>query len=359
MNDAEKLVSIPEEIIFEAYWQRMMDRLRIVYDPEYSSAEEIYGVTIVSVAYSGCWSYLPDIVKNGGNVLELAERHFPKNGMVKDLGYFPFLAWFSVASRQNHTIPDFIFPESGTPVSPENIGVASERFPAIHGVESYMLFTTWFTPENNFYDPVNLAGSPVRTYAKYQMAKALDRILDRSFAILHPEETFLLLDVPDFYKRSDIYCTFDMKVTAENGATLRETTSTVFLQKTYGEFGWFDVGGALSARRTDLRVSIHSESPLRYKYLVLCMTDSNKADYGTCRYDFFRSGRVLSARCSVIYESPDWCTGDTVWEYQFSEGEQPEDGKPDYVRLQSPAVIIYPEYPDRLKELYETKIERS
>ena len=92
---------------------------------------------------------------------------------------------------------------------------------------------------------------------------------------------------------------------------------------------------------------------------MICQTDSNKADYGTCCYDLAKSGKVLTAKYSVIYESPDWHTGDTVWEYEFMEGAKPADNSPDYVRIQSPAVIVFPEFPDRFNELYQTKIERS
>ena len=359
MNDAEKLVSIPEEIIFQSYLQRTLDHLRIVYDPAFSSTELIGDRSTVSMAYGSFWGQLPEFIKEGENVLEFTEKLFPENGKVKNLGYLPFLAWFSVASRDDQMILDFNFPEGGVPVSPENMSHAGERFPSVHGVEDYNAFLTWLSFDWDFQDPLNLHGEPVKTYSKYQMAKALDGILDHNVAIVHPENTFLYIDVPDFYKRSEIYCTFDMKVTTDSGATLRETTSTVFLQKTYGEFGWFDVGGSLSARRTVFRANIYSESQLRYKYIVIALTSSNKNDYGTCRYDFFKSGFVLTGRYSVIYESPEWCTGNSVWEYEFREGDHPSDGSPDYVQINKPVVIVYPEYPDRLKELCKTQIERN
>ena len=359
MNDSEKFFSIPEEIIFQSYWQRTLDRLRIVYDPAYSSTEMIGDSSIIDRAYSGIWSYLPDFARNGANLLEFTESIFPRNGMAKNLGYLPFLAWFSVASRMNQMILDFDFPEDGTPVSPENIALAMTRFPNIHGVNYISQFTSWLSYDSNFIYPRNLVGTAVKTYAKYQMAKALDAILDHNFALIHTENTFLTVDVPEFYKRTDIYCTFDMTVFAENGEVVRESTSTVFLQKTYGEFGWFSVGSELCARRSVLRVGVYSKSLLRYKFLVICQTDSNKADYGTCRYDFCRSGKVLTAKYSVIYESPDWCIGDSVWEYEFLEGSKPADHSPDYVRIQSPAVIVFPEFPDRFDELYKTQIERS
>ena len=359
MNDSEHFFSIPEEMIFQSYWQRILDRLRLVYDPEYSSTEVIGGSTVISRPYSGIWTYLPDFVREGTNLLEFMESIFPQNGMAKNLGYLPFLAWFSVASRKGQMILDFAFPEDGNPVSPENIDQAAIRFPGIHGADSIPQISSWTTFDDNFIYPRNLSGDVVKTYAKYQMAKAMDAILDHNFAIIHTEDTFLLLNVPDFYKRTDIYCTFDMTVFAMNGEVVRESTSTVFQKKTYGEFGWFSVGNELSARRSVLRVGIYSRSLLRYKFLVICETESNRADYGNCRYDFCRSGAVLSAKYSVIYESPEWCIGDTVWEYEFIEDAKPAENSPDYVRIQSPAVIIYPEFPDRFHELYKTQIERS
>ena len=139
MDDAEKLVSIPEDVIFRSYLQRTLDRLRIVYDPAFSSTEELYGgyYTVMEMLYGNLFrSDFPDFVKNGTNLLEFTESLFPQNGMAKNLGYLPFLAWFSVASRQNDMILDFDFPKDGQTVSPENISVAETRFPNIHGATS-------------------------------------------------------------------------------------------------------------------------------------------------------------------------------------------------------------------------------
>ena len=362
MDDAEKLVSIPEDVIFRSYLQRTLDRLRIVYDPAFSSTEELYGgyYTVMEMLYGNLFrSDFPDFVKNGTNLLEFTESLFPQNGMAKNLGYLPFLAWFSVASRQNDMILDFDFPKDGQTVSPENISVAETRFPNIHGATSIAEFRSWLEEYEDFIKPLNLNGTAKKTYPKYQMAKALDYFLDHNFAIIHTESGFYTVNEPDFYKKSDIYCTFDATVFAENGEVVKESTSTVYGKDVVGEFGWFSIGSEIKSRSSVFHARIYSKSLFRYKFLVICETYSNKADYGTCRYDFAKSGKVSTARYSVIYESPDWCTGNTVWEYEFLAGAKPADDSPDYVRMREPAVIILPEFPDRFNELYQTQIERS
>lgn len=358
MNDADKLNCIPEDIIFQSYWQRTLDHLRLVYDPEFSSTELFWETPIISLAYSFILRYMPDFFKNGKNILEYAESLDPKQGQAKNLGYLPFLAWFSIW-RDERIILDFDFPEDGAPITPETMSNAGTRFPNVHGISDTILLSGYFSPmDDDFMHPVQLSGNAVRTFGKYQMAKSFDAILDKRIAIIHTEKPFVNVDVPDFYKRCDIYCTFSIKVMSADGEMVEESSSTVFGSSVSGQCGWVKVNSFLYARRVIFHAEIHSKSLLRYKYIIMARTSSNKTDYGNCIYDFYNDMSGMP-RYSVIYESPDWCTGDAVWEYEFREGEEPTDNKPDYIWISKPTVIIYPEFPDRLEELKKTQIERN
>jgi hypothetical protein len=99
------------------------------------------------------------------------------------------------------------------------------------------------------------------------------------------------------------------------------------------------------------RLEIHSKSELRYRYIAVCLTRSY--DYGDCPYDFAKHELPGEDLWSVIYESPGWCLGDSVFEYDFKPGAKPSGDTGWQVTLWEPSVIIYPEYPDRLKELCE------
>ena len=355
MNDAEKLISIPEEIIFESYLQRIIDHLSLVYDPEYSSQEILSdGSTTVMQYIYGAYTVrneIPEMFQHGINLIEYAKSLLSKEGKIKNLGYLPFLAYFACYSRGSHgTVENFSIPEEGENVTPERIGIAAERFPEIHGVSSLDKMTVSPPDQRSlakFMFPMNLNGDPVWTYPKYQMAKSFDRLLDVSNAILHREYPFFLLNKPDFYKKTDMYCVWNLK-TMVNGGVKKECTSTNFRESIYGTFGWFkDNYGDLVRENLLFRLEIYSKSLFRYKFVVVCRTDPSygSTGYGTCKYDFAES------KFSVIYESPDWITGDCVWEYDFEAGSRPSGDTQSEIYLSYPAVIIYPEYPDRLKEL--------
>ncbi|MBE6404469.1 MAG: hypothetical protein E7040_00435 [Lentisphaerae bacterium] len=356
MNDADKLLCVPEDIIFQSYWQRTLDHMRLVYDPEFSSTELFWGTPIISLAYSSIFPLMPEFFQTGKNILEYAESLYPKQGQIKNLGYLPFLTWFSFW-RDRRIIFNFDFPENGETVTPETMENAGNRFPSVHGKTSLVDLMSYL--DSSFYDfikPVNLYGDAVETYGKYQMAKTFDAILDNHMSIIHTETPFVNVDVPDFYKRCDIYCTFAMKEITPEGTLIKENSSTVFGKSVNGRIGWIDINSFLYAVRMTFRVEIHSKSLLRYKYIIIGKTYSNRDGYGGGLYDFYKTPlNSASARYSVIYESPDWCTGDSVWEYEFKEGAEPSDNKPDYVWVSEPAVIIYPEYPDRLEELKRTQ----
>ena len=144
-----------------------------------------------------------------------------------------------------------------------------------------------------------------------------------------------------------MYCVWNLK-TMVDGGVKKECTSTNFRESIYGTFGWFkDNYGDLVRENLLFRLEIYSKSLFRYKFVVVCRTELSygSTGYGTCKYDFAES------KFSVIYESPDWITGDCVWEYDFEAGARPSGDTPSEIYLSYPAVIIYPEYPDRLKEL--------
>ena len=130
---------------------------------------------------------------------------------------------------------------------------------------------------------------------------------------------------------------------------LKEKDSKVYDDCTSGidgEFGWKNgkLPGEIIEEKLKFRLEIHSVSPFRYKYVVVCFTRALQGDYKQCPYDFVKNGY------SVLYESPDWCTGDSVFEYEFQmNGPKPEEQT--YIYVTDPRVIIYPEYPDRLAEL--------
>lgn len=338
MDDAEKLVSVPEELIFKSYLQRTIDHLRLIYDP-------VYGPEILD-PYS-----TPEYFKDGVNILEYAENLMPKLGQAKNLDYLPFLVYFSGYGRDYYgTIRNFVFPENGPYVTPDNMNIAASRFPELHGGNGYGDITENPDPYKlaDFMYPLNLTGDILFTYGKYYVAKGFDRILDSCNVILHESVPFPLRNKPDFYKTTDIYSVWNLK-TMYDGTVLKEKDSKVYDDCTSGingEFGWKNgkLPGEIIEEKLKFRLEIHSVSPFRYKYVVVCFTRALQGDYKQCPYDFVKNGY------SVLYESPDWCTGDSVFEYEFQmNGPKPEEQT--YIYVTSPRVIIYPEYPDRLAEI--------
>lgn len=356
MNDAEKLSNIPEEIILKSYLQRIIDHLSLVYDPAYSmKLEDVYHPVLIECD-------VPEIFFDGRDLLEYTRSLMPENGKIKNSGYLTFLAFFAGYSLGAYgTILNFNIPDGDDYVTPENIGYAESRYPGIHGVYYVREFTTSSVPNFIRYSmlPLDLTGSIVRTYNKHNMARCLDFYLDSCNAILHRHWPFYNKDEPEFYKKTDLYCLWNM-LTIQDGEVVNEADTRNYGDMMYGKIGWISDGTDDSGspvwkeKRMKLRLEIHSVSAFRYKYVVLCTTRSDLVDYGGCRYDFAKSGKIDQEYVSVIYESPDWCEGDLVWEYEFDPGVCPSAAEDCWeVMIEEPSVIIYPEYPDRLKEFCE------
>ena len=339
MNDAEKLISIPEDIIFHSYLLRVIDHLGFVYDPEF--ALDDYNT--------------PQLFLDGENMLELAKSMIPENGQIKNLGYLPYLAQF--ACYHWNTMFTFIYPEGENYITPETMSEAGKRFPFIHGAKYLDDFADveHRSETSDFIRPLNLNGYPERTYPKYQMAKMLDLMLDYSNAYILRDFYYHYGPEEDFYKTTDLYLVWNFK-TFRDGILWRELDSTSgYMVRMYGYLGWKKEGDDWIEESTRFHLEIHSKSELRYRYIVLCQTRS--WDYGECPYDFAKHEIKDQPIWSVIYESPGWCLGDSVFEYDFKPGAKPSGDTGWQVTLWEPSVIIYPEYPDRLKELLKNEKE--
>ncbi|MBQ7404235.1 MAG: hypothetical protein IJW05_12455 [Lentisphaeria bacterium] len=353
---------MPEDLIFKAYLQRAIDHLSLVYDPAYSlHISKLYG--------GGAESSIPERFRNGENVLEYAKNLLPQIGGRKNVEHLPFLIYFSAYSHD--TIFDFSIPEGGETVTPENMGeVAYDRFPAIHGKsfgdigdkDRFNNYNWHIYPLTN-YRPPKLDGDVCRTASKSQMAYIFDRILDGCTAILLKDVPFYRVDEPDYWKKTDIYCRFCVeKYANDNLYSITDTGTTyppdIFLSDffTQGWIGWSDYDGyEIYKRSCKMKVEITSKSPFRYKFIVFTRTSEYFDDsYKQCKYKFADTNNV-SMPISVLYESPDWITGDASWEYKFDPGPKPDwdTEKSWQITLYGTYVIIYPEYPDRLKELME------
>lgn len=363
-----RINSLPEDLIFKAYLQRAIDHLSLVYDPAYSSQEinTTWGRNrpIMRCIYEldvNRWEYIPERFQKGENVLEYAKNLLPQIGGRKNLEYLPFLIFFSAYCHR--TTFDFVIPEGGVSVTPENMGeVAHDRFPTLHG-ENWVLATGTETFNHwrwHLY-PLNLNGDVCRTASKSQMAYLFDQILDRSSAIIHQDDPFYKVDEPDYWKKTDIYCTFCTEQYGDDQLiSKRETADFPFRGTieawTGGSFGWKDWDpNQIYKRSYKIKVDITSKSPFRYKFIVFANTrEDYDGSYERCGYDFAHiPGKT--GKTSVIYESPDWITGNASWHYMFNPGPKPDwdTEKSWQVSFEGTYVIIYPEYPDRLKELLE------
>ena len=349
-----RINSLPEDVIFKAYLQRAIDHLSLVYDPAYSS-QEIYdastGTTVMQWLYPS-WHLIPDIFRDGQNILEYAKGLEPVIGTRKNADYLPFLVDFSVYSLSSYgTLTGVVLPEDGETVTPLNMGTTAEkRFPTIHGASGIGEITRVGATGGDrwWYYPLNLDGDICRTAAKSQMAYIFDRALDRNVAILHQNMPFYKVEEPEFWKKTDMYCTFHVKQ-YENGEMVRQDSSTNYGHGSQGRIGWlWDSWGGRGkvSEKAEFTVNITSKSPFRYKFIVLAEIEGDSEDRQRCPYDF------SPERISVIYESPDWITGNTSWTYEFGHGEDPgTEDKFWEITLYEQHVIIFPEFPDRLKEL--------
>ena len=346
MNDADRFIGIPEQIIFQSYVQRVIDHLRLTYDPKFNNR------------WSDPDDY-PQIFMDGENLIEFAENMIPEQGRIKDLGYLPFLAFYVCYGMwldgYQGTITNFVYPEGDNYITPENMGAAGQRFPGFHGAESYEDFQSFdnLSGSRDFvyeYMKLNLTGDLSFTYPKYYVAKKLDLMLDVHNALIRRQHPFYYGPESDYYKVTDLYCTWNIK-TFRNG-NLHNETDTTNRSDVTGYFGWRKNEDEWIEEVLRFRLEIHSKSEFRYKFIVLTGALPSQKDFGGCDYEFSKEP-TSNYRYSVIYESPDWCLGDHVFEYDFVPGSKPAEDALWSVRLLNPVAIIYPEYPDRLKELLE------
>ena len=343
MNDADRLIAIPEEIIFHSYILRIIDHLKFNYDPKFNKA----------------WTNdesCPDIFKEDVDLIEFAQNMIPVKCKPKNLEYLTYLAYYAGYYWTGAAMAYFVYPEGTNYITPENIGDAEQRFPEIHGTEIYNDIISsehaWEVFET--VRPINLTGEPVFTFPKYYVAKMFDLMLDSCNAYVIRDYSYYNGPEEDFYKITDLYCIWNFK-TLQDGEIVKEYDSRTRNIRMTGYFGWkLNVHEEEENKWTEetlkFHLEIHSKSELRYKYIILCQTESY--DYGGCPYDFVQShsGRYFN---SVIYESPGWCLGNSVFDYEFKPGPEPDDDTAWNVTMRYPFVIIYPEYPDRLKELCE------
>ena len=361
--------AVPEDVLFKAYVQSVIDRLTLVYDPAYSSTavrpDAQYGWTDMHIIFNGWrWSYIPDCFRNGTNILDFARSCLPLAGQRKNAGYLPFLAYFSSFCLYDHgSIPMYEFPEGGTPVTMENTGTVSPaRFPRFHGKDRYHGWSTasavteWSSrfPQglpDGVVSPINLYGNPVHTYSGKQMCRCLDELMNMCTAILHLPyggadhswafDGNLAWGDPYYYRRSQIYSTFRMReVRSDNGdETVKDSVNGD--RDISAQIGWFEKVDQTRYKKTAyLTVTTRSESPFRYKFLILVMTYGNAASAQYFPYDFEWN------KISVVYESPDWVSGDQTTDLVFDAGGDP--GQNWSANIGTPAAVIYPDYPDRL-----------
>lgn len=345
MNDADRFQFLPDEILFKSYVQRAIDHLSIVRYPGYIIDDD----------------YCPDqfFGKSMAELLAFAKDMMPETGENKNLGYLPFFIYVACSADDSHTrIVNFVIPPGSDYVTPENLTAAETRYPEIHG--SFPPPTKELLTEIWYRYTLNLDGTLVHTPNKYYIAKLFDQYLDSTTTVKYTYSfTWVGTDVfNNGYKTRALYPLFNIK-TFENGALIREVDTDGNQRDFLGEFGWScrvddNKNVIWSSKSAKVRFEIHSTVTFRYKYVVMYKTDSNREDYGGGPYNLAKNSY------SVLYESPDWCTGDSIWEYEFSPGSQPSSTDDSWtVRMYYPTVIITIDYPDRLKEYYEELIERN
>lgn len=374
--------NVPEEILFKAYAQSVIDRLTLVYDPVYSSqtvhADSFYNSynrTDMERTFReiGVWEYIPQKYRQGVDILNDAQNFLPVLGQRKNSGYLPFLACFtSMCLRGYSAVPYYEFPSGGTAVTPENTGsISPSRFPRFHGKDSYSggnssgsitEYVTWADQMKPWYGewwergflihPLDLNGNPAYTVSKRHMCACLDHAMNMCTAILHlwsggaDHRVARSVDGgwgdPYYYRRTQMYSTFRLRE-IRNGTVYREFDSENGDVDYGAELGWNTED---NIRKTvQLTARIYSSSPFRYKYLILIRAGDSGHSQTAPPYLPYS---LVWNKLSVLYESSDWVSGAQTINLELSPGSDP--GVSWSATMGGLAVMILPDYPDRLAE---------
>ena len=382
---------VTEEMMMEAYVRTIYDHLSVVYDKKYNSSEAKYKRCMYLFSSYGD-KYTPSSLKVGPDLLEELEKYLPEWGKRKNsgnIGYFCLCAYNISRNGTRFIIPHYTIPAGGTPVTLSNMGsVASERFPLFHGVQKIDNLTKYETNQeeyeitpgldrSGFLQPAELSGSPAATVVPPNIYRMIDLCMDRCCGVIHQVGgaadgvSGMESDDPAFYKRTKIYSTFrfedrvDGRVDGTQNGIYKEGDSTKKFSPTMaGQFGWYEErytpAGSSTAqvnhyeRKLQYEITVHSELPFPYKAILLLKTSGTKSAYQHCKYEFAEpiynsSGSVSKSFYSVVYESPQWITGNHSFAVSMDAGSYP--GETWYMNISDPRVIIIPEFPDRLQEM--------
>lgn len=371
-----RCAGIPNEITMKAYFQTIRDKLTLTYDPKFTSHPE----NIKTIYDSHVLEFMPSIFKDGRNIMDLAEEMIPQNGEIYNPGYWTNLARFAGEGGYDFNIVvNSSFPEHGSPVTLANMGsVAKEKYPEIHGCLTYneLLRKNLYDATSNrsllFSDPTELNGTANATISIPQLFHFFDDVLNASSGYLlrgNWMDSVLgdYVTADDYYKRTDIYMSWhgEQYVNGELRSELR-TEDRVILGGYSGNIGWYETevkndSGEKEVIQYDkwfrITLKIHSKSPFRYKYAVLCRAgygdyrDESPEDYKIkgfryCPYDFYLDG--YAACVNVIHDHGEWCTGDQSISFEFKPGSYP--GELWNMDIKGFRILIFPELPDRLSE---------